>query len=569
MIEENRNDSSRMWKCLQDALPKSLNHSNHLVSAVKSGKKILCLPVDVAEVFNKHFTTIGQKIAKAFGRGKKVTREHLRKRTNKSFHLRHITINFVKSQLLSLNTNKAIGLDKISARLLKDAAEIIAPSLQALINKSFHEGKFPNNWKSAKVVALFKSGDRSNCDNYRPISILPTISKVIERAVHKQFYDFLQENKLLFKDQFGFRRKMSTSSALLQFTDSLLKSMDKGHVSGVVYLDLKKAFDMVDHSLLISKLTEYGVSETSLKWFRSYLTQRSQRTSIGDVLSSKRNATMGVPQESVLGPLLFLVFINDLPRSVTHSNVILFADDTAIYYSGKNCIEIQNKINEDLALVKRWLNEHHLTLNIAKSKFVVVGGKQQLKRFQDLKLKIDEDPLSRESSYKYLGIIINENLNWGDHIASLEQKVAKRLGLIKRISHLIPRTQKLTLVNTMIIPLFDYGDVVWGDRNNQSLMKTLQIFHNKCAKIVCNMKPSDSSTKALDLLNWKTLDARRKFHRCATIYKSSKSDISYSVNNLTGKDLHGIQTRNSNHYRLPKVKTNWGKQMSSYLFIDE
>ena len=111
--------------------------------------------------------------------------------------------------------------------------------------------------------------------------------------------------------------------------------------------------------------------------------------------------------------------------------------------------------------------------------------------------------------------------------------------------------------------------VVWGDRNNQSLMKTLQIFHNKCAKIVCNMKPSDSSTKALDLLNWKTLDARRKFHRCATIYKSSKSDISYSVNNLTGKDLHGIQTRNSNHYRLPKVKTNWGKQMSSYLVIDE
>ena len=202
----------------------------------------------------------------------------------------------------------------------------------------------------------------------------------------------------------------------------------------------------------------------------------------------------------MLGPLLFLVFINDLPQSVTHSNVILFPDDIAIYFSGKNCIEIQNKINEDLALVKRWLNDHRLTLNMAKSEFVVVGGKQQLKCVQDLKLKIDEDPLSRESSYKYLGIIINENLNWGDHIASLQQKVAKRLGLIIRISHLIPRAQKLTLVNTMIIALFDYGDVAWGDRNNQSLMKTLQIFHNKCAKLVCNMKPSDSSTKALDLL---------------------------------------------------------------------
>ena len=141
-------------------------------------------------------------------------------------------------------------------------------------------------------------------------------------------------------------------------------------------------------------------------------------------------------------------------------------------------------MNEDLALVKKWLNDNRLTLNMTKSKFVWVGGKQQLKRFQDLSLKIEEDELSRESSYKYLGITINENMTWGGgHIASLQQKVAKRIGLIKRISHLIPKAQRLTLVNTMIIPLFDYGDTVWGDRNNQCLMKTLQVLHNKCEKI--------------------------------------------------------------------------------------
>ena len=459
MIDENKNDSSRMWKSLKDALPRSANHS---VSVIKSGKKVLSKPVQVAEVFNKHFTTIGQKIAKAFGKGNKDARGILQKKTDKSFQLDLVTSNFVKIQLQNLKTNKAIGLDKISARLLKDSADIIAPSLQALINKSFLEGKFPKNWKSAKVVALFKSGDKSNCDNYRPISILPTISKIIERAVHKQFYEFLQVNNLLFKDQFGFRNKMSTSSALLQLTDSLLESMDKGHVSGVVYLDLKKAFDTVDHSLLLWKLTEYGVSTACLKWFRSYLSQRSQQTSVGDALSLKRNVTIGVPQGSVLGPLLFLVFINDLPLSLKYSNTILFADDSVIYYSGKNCNEIQNKMNEDLALVKEWLNDHRLTLNITKSKFVVVGGKQQLKRFKDMTLKIKEDELSRETSYKYLGIIINENMTWGDHIASLQQKVEKRIGLLKRISHLIPRAQRLTLVNTMIIPLFDYGDTVWG-----------------------------------------------------------------------------------------------------------
>ena len=162
----------------------------------------------------------------------------------------------------------------------------------------------------------------------------------------------------------------------------------------------------------------------------------------------------------------------------------MFADNTGIYYSWKSCNEIQDKMNEDLVLVKKWLNDHRLTLSIAKSKFVVVGGKQQLKRFQYLTLKIEENELSLASSYKYLGIIINENMTWGDHIASLQQTVAKRIGLFKRIYHLIPRAQLLTLVNTMIMPLFDYGDTVWGNRNNQCMMKTLQVLHNKCAKLV-------------------------------------------------------------------------------------
>ena len=247
----------------------------------------------------------------------------------------------------------------------------------------------------------------------------------------------------------------------------------------------------------------------------------------------------------------------------------MLADDTAIYCSGKDCNEIQNKMNEDLALVKKWLNEHRLTLNITKSKFVMVGGKQQLKHFQDLTLKIEEDELSRESSCKYIGIIINEDMGWGDHIASLLQKVAKRMGLLKRISHLIPGAQRLTLVSTMIIPLLNYGDTIWGDRRNKCLMKTLRVLHNKFAKLILNMKPYDSSKKTLDSLHWKSLDFRRKFHRCATIYKSKKNDISYTISNKTGRDIHKIQTRNNEQQDLFKVRTNWGKQVSSYLFIDK
>ena len=228
---------------------------------------------------------------------------------------------------LSLKTNKAVGLDKLSARLLKDASDVIAPILTGLINKSFADGVFPGIWKSAKVTALFKDGDKSLKDNYRPISILPTISKIIERSAHVQLSSFLEENRLLSQSQFGFRLKRSTSTVLIAFTDEILESMDKGCVTGAVFLDLRKAFDTVDHLLLISKRTSLGVAGKSLEWFRSYLSGRVQQTICDNVLSPPAKITMGVPQGSILGPLLFLVYINGIQSVLQHSRMTMFADD--------------------------------------------------------------------------------------------------------------------------------------------------------------------------------------------------------------------------------------------------
>ena len=198
---------------------------------------------------------------------------------------------------------------------------------------SFESGHFPSNWKSAKVTALFKSGEADNCNNYRPISVLSTISKIVERAAHTQFYQYLDENKLLYKRQYGFRRQRSTSSALLQFADDVLNNMEHGTVTGVVFLDLKKAFDTVNHRILLLKLGALGVDSPSVAWFKSYLNNRTQQTVIGNVASSHRNVDIGVPQGSVLGPLFFLVYINDLAECLQNSQASLFADDTAIYCS--------------------------------------------------------------------------------------------------------------------------------------------------------------------------------------------------------------------------------------------
>ena len=229
-------------------------------------------PSEIVEIFNKHFSTIGQKLGQCFGRNVDVNRFPLKTETN--FSLNPVSENFVRDQLRQLKPNKAIGLDKVSSRLLKDSADVIAPVLTNIINCSFRNKSFPQSWKSAKVMALFKNSDADNCDNYRPLSVLPTVSKIVEWAARIQLYNHLDSNGLLHVKQFGFRRKRSTTSALLQFSDDILQNMEDGLVTGVVFLDLKKAFDTVNHRVLLFKLRALGVDDSAAAWFKSYLTNR-------------------------------------------------------------------------------------------------------------------------------------------------------------------------------------------------------------------------------------------------------------------------------------------------------
>ncbi len=469
-----------------------------------------------------------------------------------------------------MKTNKAIGLDKISAKLLKDASEVIAPSIQKLINMSITQCCFPDLWKSAKITAIFKSGNPQDCDNYRPISILPTLSKILERAVKSQLYNYLEENSLLYSQQSGFRSRRSTSTALLQMTDTLLNNMDKRQVTGVVYLDLKKAFDTVNRSLLLRKLGAYGVDDRCVKWFRSYLTHRTQCTTIGEVSSTKRSVPVGVPQGTVLGPLLFLIYINDITECLKNTQASLFADDTMVYCSGSTRNELQENLNGDLSRIKKWLNDHRLTINAEKSQFMVIGSSQRIKAFESMILRIDEDELEKVTSYKYLGVIINETVNWSEHIEMIQRKVLQRLGMLRRIKHLLPQSTREVVVNTLILPLLDYGDLVWGDKSNDTLMNSLQVLQNKAAKEVLNMRSYDSSTLALQSLYWRPLKFRRQFHRSQFVYKSIENNtVDFQFDNRSGSEVHLYNTRMKDQLRLPATNTNWGQLRTNYHFIKE
>lgn len=275
---------------------------------------------------------------------------------------------------------------------------------------------------------------------------MPTLSKILEKAVHSQLYQYLATNDLLTKKQFGFRKGFSTESALTNFADEVLLNMEQGKLCGAVFLDLKKAFDTVDHGILLSKLSSIGLSENSLQWFQSYITGRKQRTCCENELSSELPVTHGVPQGSILGPLLFVVYINDLPNVLESCCASLYADDTVIYCYGSSSQELSEKLNQDLLTVAKWLNEHKLTLNLKKPKCMIIGSNRKLESKVALTVSILDYNVENVCSFKYLGIFISADFTWTKHVEYIASKVNQRLGLLKRIKHLLPFKSRLLFI---------------------------------------------------------------------------------------------------------------------------
>ena len=286
------------------------------------------------------------------------------------FKFQLITQNFTLSELKNLKCNKSSGMDNIPPRLLKDAAAVIAKPLTEIINTSLAMGAVPDEWKCAKVTPVFKKGKRSEMDNYRPISVLPVASKLLERAVHRQLYQFLSKHQILSPFQCGFRKNHSTESAAISFTDSIRRGMDQGLLTGTVFIDLRKAFDTVDHDIIVSKLKAAGISGTELHWFKDYLSNRTQQVSAENELSGARLITSGVPQGSILGPLLFVMLINDLPSRLNTCSTLMYADDTVLFHSSKDVNEIERALCRDLQLLESWLRDKSLFLNKSKTKSV-------------------------------------------------------------------------------------------------------------------------------------------------------------------------------------------------------
>ena len=415
----------------------------------------------------------------------------------------------MEKELQKLKVNKAVGLDKVSAHLLRDASVVITPSLSYLFDLSFETGSFPKIWKCTKVFALFKQGKETLKDNYCPISVLSIISKVLEKiAAHSQLICFLYSNTILTNHQFGFCRGRSITLALTQFVDETLGNLDKTLFTGVLFLNFCNAFNTVDHQILLYKIYFGNEQKSSLVSFIFVITK--SKDSYWSKYLQRRKGQNRCTSREYPWALLFSVYINNMPSSIKHSNVTTFADDTAIYCTDKSAYVFQEKSNADLREIGRWLFDRRLQLNIYKTKVMLIGGPKRLKLIDQFGVSLNDCSVGRIQSYKYLGVMINESLTREDHVDYVTSKVKKQLGLSKRIKYLLPVSACKLLATATILPL-DYADIVWGDKN-KTLMNGIQILQNKMAKITLDKPVHASVTEALNELEWETMFKRRKPH---------------------------------------------------------
>ena len=324
-----------------------------------------------------------------------------------------LTVQKFFSLLSKLCKSKATGLDEISERLLREYADLVASSLCAIFNRSIISGIFPTEWKSTKVIPLFKQGEHSELNNYRPISIIPVVAKVFERIVYNQFYEYWTENNLISCNQSGFRSLHSTVTALLETKDNWAFNIDKGNVNAVIFFYLKKAFDIVDHSILLSKLKAYDVGSNSANWWKSYLNNRTRKCSVNGSVSDSQPLTCGIPQGTILGLLLFILYINDLPNCLVNSHPRIYAGDTHLTFANNDVAYLEENMNDDLTKITEWLSANKITLNKFKTEFMLIVSRGRLNTFNGLpSFTIDGNSIKQVEFTKSFGVYLDENQTW-------------------------------------------------------------------------------------------------------------------------------------------------------------
>ena len=569
-ISECKGNMKESWKTINELLNKRSKSSN--IDCLNESGIETRNKKDVSNSMNNFFCTIGRELADKIQPASNplLSGDYEVNKDKAKFNFKTIELKDIRDAFAKVKTSKSFGIDNISSYFMKLALPYIENSLSFLFNTSIQTSQFPDSWKVARVTPIFKEGDKTVKSNYRPISVLPVISKLFEKLVFDQLYQHMKGNGLFTADQSGFLRLHSTLTCLLKMNDDWYNGLDLGKLVGLVFIDLKKAFDTVDHDILCKKLELYGVLQRELSWFRSYLSNRKQFCRVNGVDSDIREIEVGVPQGSCLGPLLFLIYINDLPQAVQDSSVTMYADDTSLCQQSNDLTQLNEAINSDLRKLDTWLQGNKLSLNVAKTHAMLISTKQKhnsLKsRNEVLELKIRDNELEVVQKTKYLGVQIDSSLDWREQTKAVSTKVSRAIGFLRHAKSFLPKESLKTLYTGIVEPHFRYCCSVWGCAGSTDINQ-LQKLQNRAARIITNSSFDTPSRQLIEELGWKTI--------VQLIDVESKTMVFKSLHDLAPQYLCNLFIKNSTSssrslrntetdLRLPKKKSANGQKCFSF-----
>jgi len=471
-------DMRQTWKNLRKIV--SCGNPKLLVNALDIDGVTISETNEIAQIFNEHFCSVGSRICNSLPIPPLNPLSYVR-RNEQCLSLDPVTSDEVGRIIASIKISKQ-DINSISVKLLKYSRDFLSQPISHLINMSFIYGIFPDLYKKACVTPIFKKGNALDINNYRPISILPLYSKIIEKCMARRLMSFFDLYSILSRNQFGFRKGLSTVDAVIDYSEYICNAIEeRNHVIGV-FIDYSKAFDTVNHTLLLSKLELYGIRDVALRLFESYLEGRSQCVKVGNVYSSDAALPTGVPQGSVLGPILFLTYINDFPNISPALKTILFADDTTVSVAGSDFVELCDHLNLEMQKIIQWSDANRLALNASKTSALVFSNRLHDVNF-DHKPNLNGVDVNYVECHKFLGLNFDNKLKFRDHITFVCNKLSKSVGIMRRVSECLPQKSLIGLYYSLFYPYLTYCNVLWGGTYDVHL-NTVEMLQKRVVRII-------------------------------------------------------------------------------------
>ena len=540
------NSDADLWKNLKDLVkwknsgpPSQLFHNGELHSS----------PKKIAAVMNEFFITKVKSLLSNLRPSDSDPLQYLRKyMANKSskFQLRQVHPDEVLMVIRALKNSKSTGLETINVQILKLIAEFILPALTHIVNLSLASSTFPQAWKKAKVIPLLKKGDPLMPQNYRPVALLPVFSKILEKIVFNQISEYIETNNILHRSHHGSRALHSTSTALIEMYSQWNDILESGKAAGIMMLDLSAAFDLVDHSLLLQKLELMGFKSEAIEWLKSYLCGRTQCVHLDGQFSELLPVIIGVPQGSVLGALLYILFVNELPE-VSHyheelmqhdsckeacGSICCYVDDSTCTVSGQNAQDLSEKLTYQYQCIARFFRDNRLVINDSKTQLLIVGTKKHVTVREEVQVDTGTVIVTPVESSKLLGLNIHQTLKWKEHLISgndsLLTVLARRLSVLKRTSRNASFKTRLKVANACFMSILTYMITIWGSSETY-ILKAIQVIQNKAARHVTKLTWFTPTRQLLKQCNWLSVKQLYVMHTVVQVWKVRKHARPYSI----------------------------------------